>query len=281
MALKGGAPGDPVADFDFFRWSGVQQGEAPSVTAAAEPTSGTAPLDVEFSAEGTDPEGGALTYAWDFGVGGTQDDTADTADASWTYTEPGTYTATVTVTDPEGQTGEDTVEVVVEEPAEGRTWVVDAVDSATDNQWVSADNGTSTVTIEVGDTVEWQFDQATMGHDLTSLDSARHVGPAAAGVPRTRRRPGALHLHRARHLRVLVQHPRRHHARHRGRRGARGGQPAADGDSRSSRRAPDPRRSTSTSRRAPATPTVTPSPTCGTSARATGRPTSRRRRTPT
>ena len=178
MALKGGAPGDPVADFDFFRWSGVQQGEAPSVTAAAEPTSGTAPLDVEFSAEGTDPEGGALTYAWDFGVGGTQDDTADTADASWTYTEPGTYTATVTVTDPEGQTGEDTVEVVVEEPAEGRTWVVDAVDSATNNQWVSADNGTSTVTIEVGDTVEWQFDQATMGHDLTSLDSADTWDPA-------------------------------------------------------------------------------------------------------
>ena len=178
MALKGGAPGDPVADFDFFRWSGVEQGEAPSVTAAAEPTSGTAPLDVEFSAEGTDPEGGALTYAWDFGVGGTQDDTADTADASWTYTEPGTYTATVTVTDPEGQTGEDTVEVVVEEPAEGRTWVVDAVDSATNNQWVSADNGTSTVTIEVGDTVEWQFDRATMGHDLTSLDSADTWDPA-------------------------------------------------------------------------------------------------------
>ncbi len=178
MALKGEAPGDPVADFDFFRWSGVEQGEAPSVTAAAEPTSGTAPLDVEFSAEGTDPEGGALTYAWDFGVGGTQDDTADTADASWTYTEPGTYTATVTVTDPEGQTGEDTVEVVVEEPAEGRTWVVDAVDSATNNQWVSADNGTSTVTIEVGDTVEWQFDRATMGHDLTSLDSADTWDPA-------------------------------------------------------------------------------------------------------
>ncbi len=171
MALKGGAPGDPVADFDFFRWSGVEQGEAPSVTAAAEPTSGTAPLDVEFSAEGTDPEGGALTYAWDFGVAGTQDDTADTADASWTYTEPGTYTATVTVTDPEGQTGEDTVEVVVAEPAEGRTWVVDAIDEARGNYWRSVDTGTSTVTIEVGDTVEWQFDQATMGHDLTSRDT--------------------------------------------------------------------------------------------------------------
>jgi cytochrome c len=172
MALKGGAGGSPVADFDFFRWSGGQQGEAPTVTATADPATGTAPLDVDFSAEGTDPEGGELDYAWDFGVGGTQDDTADTAGASWTYTRPGTYTATVTVTDPDGQTGEDTVEVVVDEPAEARTWVVDAVDSATDNQWVSEDNGTSTVTIQVGDTVEWQFDQATMGHDLTSLDTS-------------------------------------------------------------------------------------------------------------
>ncbi|WP_246856052.1 PKD domain-containing protein [Nocardioides xinjiangensis] len=171
MALKGGAPGNPVAHFDFFRWSGQQQGEAPTVSASAEPTSGTAPLTVAFSSEGTDPEGGELEHAWDFGVDGTQDDTAATADASWTYTEPGTYTATVTVTDPDGQTAEDTVEVVVEEPAETRTWVVDAVDEARGNYWRSADTGTSTVTVEVGDTVEWQFDQATMGHDLTSLNS--------------------------------------------------------------------------------------------------------------
>ncbi|MBC2934455.1 PKD domain-containing protein [Nocardioides sp. zg-1228] len=177
MALTGGAAGGPVADFDFFRWSGVQEGEDPTVTATAEPTSGTAPLDVDFRAEGTDPEGGDLTYTWDFGVAGTQDDTATGADASWTYTDPGTYTATVTVTDPDGQTGEDTVEVVVEEPAGGDVFVVDAVDTATDNQWVAEQTGTSTVTVEVGDTVEWQFDRATMGHDLTSRDTADTWSP--------------------------------------------------------------------------------------------------------
>ncbi len=52
---------------------------------------------------------------------------------------------------------------------EGRTWVVDAVDDAASNRWESVDTGTSVVTIAVGDTVEWQFDRATQGHDLTSV----------------------------------------------------------------------------------------------------------------
>ena len=53
-----------------------------------------------------------------------------------------------------------------------RTWVVDAVDTSTTNIWESVDTGTSTVTIAAGDTVEWQFDRATMGHDLRSLEGA-------------------------------------------------------------------------------------------------------------
>ena len=47
--------------------------------------------------------------------------------------------------------------------------MVDAVDDATGNRWESVDTGTSVVTIRVGDTVEWQFDRATQGHDLVSL----------------------------------------------------------------------------------------------------------------
>lgn len=50
-----------------------------------------------------------------------------------------------------------------------RTWVVDAVDDGSGNRWDSVDTGTSVVTIRVGDTVEWQFDRATQGHDLVSL----------------------------------------------------------------------------------------------------------------
>ena len=52
---------------------------------------------------------------------------------------------------------------------EGRTWVVDAVDDTASNRWESVDTGGPTVTIAVGDTVEWQFDRATQGHDLVSL----------------------------------------------------------------------------------------------------------------
>ncbi|MFB9315716.1 PKD domain-containing protein [Nocardioides plantarum] len=78
--------------------------------------------------------------------------------------------AVVAVAQPTASAGATVATAVI--PAQARTWVVDAVDSATNNLWVSADTGTSTVTVSVGDTVEWQFDQATMSHDLTSIDSS-------------------------------------------------------------------------------------------------------------
>ena len=66
---------------------------------------------MEFSASGFDPQGGELLYEWDFGDGGGSFNQF----ADHTYTEAGTYTATVTVTDEQGKTGSDTVEIVVTE----------------------------------------------------------------------------------------------------------------------------------------------------------------------
>ena len=83
----------------------------PTVQAAADPQTGNAPLTVSFSSTGTDPEGQALTYAWDFDDGGS----ALGQNAMHTYQQPGTYMAKVTVTDPDGSTGTAEVEIIVTE----------------------------------------------------------------------------------------------------------------------------------------------------------------------
>jgi PKD repeat protein/type 1 glutamine amidotransferase len=110
---------DPAATALFnlnyieFNGKGVATNAAPEVTATATPTSGEVPLTVAFDGAATDVEGEALTYAWDFGVDGA---TAATEDASYTYASPGTYTATLTVTDAAGNAGSDSVQVVVTAP---------------------------------------------------------------------------------------------------------------------------------------------------------------------
>jgi PKD repeat protein/glucose/arabinose dehydrogenase/type 1 glutamine amidotransferase len=87
---------------------------APSVELTAVPAAGTAPLQVAFTAAGSDPDGDALAYSWSFGDG----TTGEGATASHSYAAPGTYTATVAVRDPDGAT--DTASVTIRvNPASG------------------------------------------------------------------------------------------------------------------------------------------------------------------
>jgi hypothetical protein len=87
----------------------------PSVQIAAAPRSGPAPLPVRFTSAARDPDGDPLLVEWDFGDGGRAGGRAVTH----VYTMPGTYTATVTVTDPGGATGTGTVQIVVTGPQAG------------------------------------------------------------------------------------------------------------------------------------------------------------------
>ncbi|MCX4585164.1 ThuA domain-containing protein [Streptomyces sp. NBC_01481] len=94
----------------LYRIENATGGRSPVAEAAATKTSGQAPLRVGFSSAGTsDADGDALTYAWDFGDGGTSTD----ANPTYTYKKNGNYTATVTAKDPGGRTGSASVHVVV------------------------------------------------------------------------------------------------------------------------------------------------------------------------
>ncbi|WPB73759.1 glycoside hydrolase family 44 protein [Archangium violaceum] len=90
--------------------SGTSGNPPPVADATATPSSGTAPLVVSLSGAGsTDSNGTIVSYVWDFGDG--QQGTGLTQ--SHTYSQPGTYTATLTVTDDGGATSSDTVSISV------------------------------------------------------------------------------------------------------------------------------------------------------------------------
>ena len=106
VATSGGANVNWVQ----FNGKGITDNQPPVVTITASKTSGAAPLPVDFTSTVTDPDGDTpVTYAWTFGDGGT----ATTAAPSHTFTTPGKYVVSVTVTDARGATSTKTTQVSV------------------------------------------------------------------------------------------------------------------------------------------------------------------------
>lgn len=83
----------------------VVTGNPPVATASVNPSNGAAPLTVNFSGSGSDPDGTIAKYEWDFQGDGTFDFTSPTTgNTTYTYTSPGTYSALFRVTDDQGMT---------------------------------------------------------------------------------------------------------------------------------------------------------------------------------
>ena len=93
------------ADFDggtIRRIQFVSANQPPVAVATANPTSGAAPLTVTFDGSGSsDPDGNPITYAWDLDGDGLYDDSTATQ-PTFTYTQSGSFTARLRVTDSAG-----------------------------------------------------------------------------------------------------------------------------------------------------------------------------------
>jgi PKD repeat protein len=72
--------------------------QPPTVSITVTPTSGTSPLTVAFTTTASDPEGQAMTYAWEFGDG----TVSSTKNPSHIYSTVGVFTARCKVTDAGG-----------------------------------------------------------------------------------------------------------------------------------------------------------------------------------
>jgi PKD repeat protein/glucose/arabinose dehydrogenase len=116
------------ADAGLYRWDYVKGQRAPIAELSATPTSGQAPLVVQFSSEGSrDPDpADSIAFEWDFDGDGTVDSVDP--NPTFTYTANGTYVARLTVTDSSGRTaaanttitvGNTAPTVTVDVPTEG------------------------------------------------------------------------------------------------------------------------------------------------------------------
>jgi glucose/arabinose dehydrogenase len=114
--------------------------QPPTANATATPSSGAAPLTVQFNGAGsTDPEGGALTYAWDLDADGAYDDST-IVNPTYTYVAQAVVNVGLRVTDPAGLTGTTTVPVTVGNPP-------------SNSPVVTIDNPTASTQWSVGQTV--------------------------------------------------------------------------------------------------------------------------------
>jgi glucose/arabinose dehydrogenase len=106
--------------------------EAPTAVATANPTSGSAPLTVDFDGSMSTPgaPGDTLSFAWDLdGDGDFDDSTSETPRR--TYTTPGTVVTRLRVTDEDGASDEsDPINIVVGSSSTAPTPFIDAPDAS-------------------------------------------------------------------------------------------------------------------------------------------------------
>ena len=140
-------------------------GIAPTAVLSADPASAAIGQPIAFDGTGSsDPDGTIVSYAWDFGDGGT----ATTATASHAYASAGSFVARLTVTDNSGSVGTATTTISIADVTAPSSSIAGAV-------------FTPAVSDDVGVVrVEWYFDGALSATATTAPFSyALNLTPVA------------------------------------------------------------------------------------------------------
>ncbi|MEQ9309216.1 MAG: ThuA domain-containing protein [Balneolaceae bacterium] len=149
----------------------------PQAFLQASKTSGAIPLTVDFSGElSSDPDADFLSYSWDFNGDTIEDDSTESP--SYTFTDAGSFLVTLTVTDPDGESSVDQVnivagntapEVTIDYPLNGGFYIEgDAIEykiSVVDAEQGSIGNGIECSAVE---------SEPSIGHD----DHSHGAGPS-------------------------------------------------------------------------------------------------------
>jgi len=119
----------------------------PTAALAANPTSGFAPLRVSFDASGSsDPDSGDTIASYTFRFGDGNSVTQSTATVLHQYTAPGTYTASLTVTDSRGKASTNTATKTI--TVNGQPDLIVSTLTASNNQAPQGSKVTFTATIK-------------------------------------------------------------------------------------------------------------------------------------
>lgn len=182
LSLDGVGTGDALAAYTDYgslgryrltgSWPSLGVVNQPPVasTAGTAPTSGTAPLTVQFNGtQSSDPDGIIAGYAWNFGNGAT----STLGAPAQTYSSPGTYNATLTVTDNSGAAASSTVVITVTAPATTKICRVGKLTLA----WVKSNGGVAgRATVVVTDAAGTILPNATVNGTFSGLASAKVSG---------------------------------------------------------------------------------------------------------
>ena len=151
----------------------IKAGEFPESQPLAYPTSGPAPLEVRFSANGYSPTGTIESFYWDFDGNGTNDwSTTISENRVYTYQTPGTYKAVQRVVDNRGLSDSKSVTITVTLP-EGAPTAEALADPVEGNQPLQVNfTGLGKDTDGYVRTFEWDFEG----------DGVFDYGPSSNGV---------------------------------------------------------------------------------------------------